>query len=508
MNKVLNFSKNALAAVALFTSVFTSSISSAASVESYFDRIRVNPPLLRDFLFRFPKGGELHTHLDGAVYAESYIRWAAEDDKCIYLISYTVDMPPCDASASRPTVADIQYNPAIVNDIIDAFSIRNYEYGTQSGHDQFFSTFGRYLGASTGRQGSMLAEVTARAERQNTHYLELMVSYGMAGARELTAKDSLLNTDRTIAELLVDPRLDELVVQTLSFTDQVERDWRDELGCSPGAELDGCAVEVRYLAQVIRAFPLDQILTQTLLAFKLIDQDSRFVGLNFVAPEDAPLTLRDYEAQMRIIASVAQHFPRVTSGISLHAGELALPLVAPKELLNHIHQAVFMAGATRIGHGVDVIHETNAVELLKHMAAQEILVEINLTSNAVILEVDGDEHPFDLYRQYGVPMALSTDDEGVARIDLTHEYQLATQTYNLSYAYLKELSRNGIAYSFLPGDSLFADIPAGKRVKACGRAKVDRSLSEQCSAFLAQSEKARLQWQLEKRFRAFEANYD
>ncbi|MFT4824474.1 MAG: hypothetical protein ACJAUG_001980 [Halioglobus sp.] len=502
MKIVFNLSKNVLAVSVLFTSIFASQFSSAASVESYFDRIRVNPPLLRDFLFRFPKGGELHTHLDGAVYAESYIRWAAEDDKCINLGTYTIDMPPCDASVSRPKVADIQYDPAMVSDIVDAFSVRNYEFGNQSGHDQFFSTFGRYLAASTGRQGSMLAEVTARAERQNTHYLELMVSYGMAGARELT------DTDKTIAELLVDPMLNELVAQTISFTDQAEQEWRGELGCSPDADTQGCAVEVRYLAQVIRAFPLDQILMQTLLAFKLIDQDSRFVGLNFVAPEDAPLTLRDYEAQMRIIASVARHFPQVTSGISLHAGELALPLVAPKELLNHIHQAVYMAGATRIGHGVDVIYETNALALLKHMATEEILVEINLTSNAVILEVDGDEHPFELYRAYGVPMALSTDDEGVARIDLTHEYQRATQTYNLSYAYLKELSRNAIAYSFLPGDSLFADIAAGKRIQACGRQRIGRGVSPQCNAFLAQSEKARLQWRLEERFITFEANYD
>lgn len=508
MNKVFSLSKKVTAAFALVALFLTSPVYCDASVKSYFEGIRNNPQLLREFFLKFPKGGELHTHLDGAIYAESYIRWAAADGKCIRLEDYTVTEPPCDATTARPQVADIQYQADIVNAIIDAFSVRNYEFGSKSGHDQFFSTFRRYFNASTGRQGSMLAEVTTRADRQNTHYLEIMVSYGMDGARDLVGANATLGTDKPIAEHLADPQLNELVEQTILFTDQVERDWRNELGCASNPESTGCAVEVRYLAQVIRAFPLDQILAQTLLAFKLIERDPRYVGLNFVAPEDAPLTLRDYEAQMRIVQAVAQQFPQANSGISLHAGELALPLVAPRELLSHISQAVHIAGATRIGHGVDIIHEIDAVKLLNHMAAQEVLVEINLTSNAVILGVEGDNHPFELYRQYEVPLSLSTDDEGVARIDLTHEYQRATQTYNLSYAYLKELSRNALAYSFLPGESLFADVAAGKRTRPCGRQKIGRELSVECAVFLANSEKAGLQWQLEKRFATFEANYD
>lgn len=508
MSRVLNLNVEFLKTLVLFAVMLVNPSVHSASVESHFEKIRGNPSLLRHFLLDFPKGGELHTHLDGAIYAESYIRWAAADGKCIDLTTHTIVGPPCDAQSDRPAVADIQYQPDRVNEIIDAFSVRNYEFGAKSGHDQFFSTFARYLEASTGRQGSMLAEVTSRAERQNTHYLELMVSYGMDAARQLIQQSPEFNADKPLSELAANPALEELVQRTISFTNQVEQDWRNELGCGLDAKAAGCSVQVRFLAQVIRAFPLDQNLAQTLLAFKLIEQDPRFVGLNFVAPEDAPLTLRDYEAQMRIVQAVAQQFPDVTSGISLHAGELALPLVAPRELLNHISQAIHIAGATRIGHGVDVIHEANALQLLKHMAAERILVEINLTSNAVILEVEGDDHPFELYRESGVPLALSTDDEGVARIDLTHEYQRATQTYDLSYDYLKELSRNALAYSFLPGENLFTTVPTGKRVPACARQKLDRALSEQCSSFLAQNEKARQQWQLEERFAAFEANYE
>jgi adenosine deaminase len=141
------------------------------------------------------------------------------------------------------------------------------------------------------------------------------------------------------------------------------------------------------------------------------------------------------------------------------------------------------------------------------MARDKILVEINLTSNAIILGVAGKDHPFELYRQYGVPLALSTDDEGVVRIDLTHEYQRAVQSYDLSYTDIKALSRNALAYSFLPGQNLFTDVTEEQRNKACKADPKGPDPSQSCETFLANNEKARLQWQLERRFKAFEGGF-
>ena len=38
------------------------------------EQIRAEPLALRDFLKRMPKGADLHSHLSGAVYAETHIR--------------------------------------------------------------------------------------------------------------------------------------------------------------------------------------------------------------------------------------------------------------------------------------------------------------------------------------------------------------------------------------------------------------------------------------------------
>ncbi len=59
------------------------------------------------------------------------------------------------------------------------------------------------------------------------------------------------------------------------------------------------------------------------------------------------------------------------------------------------------------------------------------MVEINLSSNEGILGIRATEHPFPLYRAAHVPVALSTDDEGVSRIDITHEYVRAALDYHL-----------------------------------------------------------------------------
>ena len=192
---------------------------------------------------------------------------------------------------------------------------------------------------------------------------------------------------------------------------------------------------VRYLAQAIRVLPAPQVFAQLVLGFRLAQRDARVVGINLVAPEDDPVALADYTRHMRAVAFAAREAP--DAGVALHAGELTLGLVPPEELRFHIREALEIAGADRIGHGTDVLYEDDPQGLLELMARRRVLVEINLTSSAVILGVEGRAHPFPVYRAAGVPTALSTDDEGVSRIDLT-------------YRDIRALSRNSVEFAFLP----------------------------------------------------------
>ena len=168
-----------------------------------------------------------------------------------------------------------------------------------------------------------------------------------------------------------------------------------------------------------------------------------------------------------------------------------------------------MGHSERIGHGVDVMHEDRPYDLLKEMAAKHVMIEINLTSNDVILGVTGKNHPFPIYRKFHVPVALSTDDEGVSRINMTHEYVRAAETYALSYADLKQMVRTGLEHNFLPGSSLWREPDAFRlAVVACASdAPGGAKPSAACADFLKSSEKAAQQWELERRFREFEADF-
>jgi adenosine deaminase len=124
-------------------------------------------------------------------------------------------------------------------------------------------------------------------------------------------------------------------------------------------------------------------------------------------------------------------------------------------MTHHIRGSIEVGHARRIGHGTAVAWEDDVAGLLREMRDQGIAVEVCPTSAAVILGLEGDRHPFHLYRRAGVPLTINTDDEGVSRSNLTMEYARAVRAWNLSYADLKELARNSLEYSFLPGESLF-----------------------------------------------------
>ena len=217
--------------------------------------------------------------------------------------------------------------------------------------------------------------------------------------------------------------------------------------------------------------------------------------------------MSDYALHMKMVGYLHSVYPKVH--ISLHAGEIAPGLVTYEGLCCHIRLAVEEAHAERIGHGVDVMYEDRPHELLKEMAAKHVMVEINLTSNDVILGVSGNEHPLPMYRQFRVPVALSTDDEGVSRIDITHEYVRAVETYGLRYADIKQMVRTSLEHSFLPGASLWREQDSFTRpAPACSQnALGGGNPTSTCAAFLKSSEKAQQQWELERRFRGFESTF-
>jgi adenosine deaminase len=475
----------------------------AATLDQRFAELRKHPPALYAFLLEMPKGADLHNHLTGAIYAETYLRIAAEDGLCVDLHTYaliarlqtTNGNPGCGDNADA---ARLRIDNDLANAVIDSFSMRNFTPGRESAHDHFFATFAKFGPSRTEHAGEFLAEIIQRAADQNESYLELMVLNGVPANALGTRIGFDGDFDRT-REKLMQAGLPEVVGALRTRVDQLEQGRMAALGCAAHPDSPACRVGVGYLFQILRESPKEQVFAQTLSGFLLASQDSRVVGVNIVQAEDGLVSMRDYHLQMQMIGYAKRLYPGVH--VTLHAGELASGLVPPEGLRFHIHEAVETGGAERIGHGADIVYETDAAGLAREMKRRRVLVEINLTSNDLILGLRGKDHPLPFYMRNGVPVALSTDDEGVSRTHLTQEYWRAALDYGLSYSDLKEMARNSLEYSFLPGASYWREgnyrAPAGECAAGLP--------STACQEFLKSNPKARAQVDLERRFAKFEA---
>jgi len=393
-----------------------------------------------------PKGGDLHNHLGGAIYAESFVRWAASDGLCVATTSYALGLPPCNAAAGRPPVAGIAAGTAVYDGMIDAWSMRNFDFSRGIGHDHFFDTFTKFGLAGNRHVGDMLAEVSARAAVDHVSYLELMQTLDGGSVAGLGAKVGLLEEFGPTRQSLLTAGLRDSLRRAILALDSAEARRDAVLRCGAAGADPGCAVTVRYLYQVLRGLPQPMVFAQILAGFELARMDHRVVGFNLVMPEDAEVPMRDFRLHMQWIDYFHSLYPDVH--ITLHAGELNSQLVPADGLTFHIRESVEKGHAERIGHGVDVLQESDADGLLRMMAERHVLVEIALTSNDGILGVRGTQHPLATYLKYGVPVALATDDEGVSRSDMTHEYLRAVMDQGLDYGTLKAMTRNSIVYSF------------------------------------------------------------
>jgi adenosine deaminase len=471
----------------------------------HFQSIRNQPSLLFDFLRQMPKGGDLHNHLSGAIYAESFIRWAAQDGLCVDRNTATFVAPPCDPTKDRPPASVAYQDTGLYGRLLDAFSMRGWRPGTESGHDHFFATFGKFGAATSNRTPEMLEEVRTRAAGENLQYMELMFNPDGGQAARLGASIGWNDDLAKMREQLLAGGLPQIVADASRGLDKIEATEQQDLHCGTPQADPGCKVQARYLYQVARGLPKEQVFAQILAGFEMASKDSRVVGLNLVMAEDWYVPIHDFNLHMQILDYLHKIYPNVH--ITLHAGELTPVLATPEDMF-HIRASIERGHAQRIGHGVDLIQEADPTGLLREMAKRRVMVEICLTSNDVILGVTGSAHPLPIYMRFGVPVALATDDAGVSRSSMTHEYQRAAETYNLSYAELKKMARNSVAYSFLPGESIWSDVAKGQKVAACaGDSPKSAQLSARCQGVLAKSEKARSEWALEKAFAEFERRF-
>lgn len=471
-------------------------------VAQQFDALRQNPEELRAFFLAMPKGGDIHNHLTGAVYAEYLIDQASAEDLCINLDNYTVSSNYCGSDNSEP-VKDAYSNSKLYGQIIDAWSMRDSELLDESERDHFFDSFGTFGGA-TSNTSALLAYIRSSAFRENVAYLEIMTGAGSAAAN----LGSNVGWDDNLSifyNKLVDNGLNS-VAQSLS--DYINDTDSGSLIILENEGDPGSNVTVRYLLAATRTMPKERVFGQLAAAFDVANRSNLAVGVNLLSSEDNWNSRENYSLQMEMVGFLHSIYPNVD--IALHAGELNLGLVPTDDLRFHIKEAVEVGQASRIGHGVDIMWELNSDQTLKEMASNRVAIEIMPVSNQIILGVSGKDHPFPVYFERGVPIVLASDDPGVLRTDLSEQFVVIANEYpQITYQDFKKFVRNSIEYSFLQGRSIWSSKgDYSKLVGECSRCSPgSKDPDEKCKAFLDSNEKARIEWKLEGDLAAFERKY-
>jgi adenosine deaminase len=374
-------------------------LSNEQKTAALVERLKADPVALRILLTEMPKGGDLHNHLDGSVWAEDFLKWADADGACLDAKTHAISPGPCrDGQVAARGL--MSRDPKFYQATIDALSMRNFVpglgTGEVNGHDHTFATFPRFGALVSPHLGEALAVTREQAAADRVQYMEQITDpAGAFSPALLGAVKNFSASDFSANLAQVAPLLPGLVTAARAEYDAAEAKMRAELGCGAPAAKPGCAVDVRYLFFVLRTLPPAQVFAQMALGYALAAADPRFAGINLVAPEDDAVALRDFSLHMRMFRFFRGRDPRVK--LSLHAGEVWLGLVPPSELGFHIRDTIEIAGASRIGHGYALPFERDAKGLLARMAGDGIAVEINLTSNAITPGVSGPEHPMRTY---------------------------------------------------------------------------------------------------------------
>jgi adenosine deaminase len=428
----------------------------AQSADQYFEKIRNNEVELTAFFAQMPKGGDLHHHYSGSIYAEPLLAHAIAED--FYLNTQTMTV-----SQDKQTTADwVLFSTLKKNGELDVYkqkvmhkwSAKDYNNVDYPSDKLFFESFMKFEPATKDNFEAGLLELKNRAIKENVSYIET----------QLSTIPCAINTDdlakyNTHLRKMMAHKNEKAVMQSLDslyaiFNQKDVKKYATDFNVNFVAKMhkelkiDDSQFTMRYQNFVLRFMQPVDLFKNMVVAFMSADSSPLIAGVNIVSPEDGETSMKDYGLHMLMFKYCHSRFPKVK--YTLHAGELTLGLVRPEELTWHINAAVYTAGANRIGHGVDMAYEEKSYDLMRFMAKNNIPIEINLTSNEFILKVKENRHPILLYKEFGVPIVISTDDAGILRTNMTEQYVLLSKRYKtISYTDIKQFVYNSINYSFI-----------------------------------------------------------
>jgi adenosine deaminase CECR1 len=374
-------------------------------------------------MWALPKGGDLHHHFVLSIPAEVWLAYATEPAHTRGNAFYTrVKFDSCPGD-NEPLIRFRNIQQSTWQALSEC---RRGEYvplaslGDQQrsewlsslkidkpgeGRDEFFDVIVRRMGdmdKDPNVLGDAMAEALKQMAAQGVRYLETQV----APTTYLRQDGRLLSPDDGV----------EAVRAVLDRPD-----------------VKATGIQVRFLYAFLRFRPDSEKMLE--FAYSFVDRHrDLWKGINLVGREDNEkgYALRFLETFRRM----RRQYPDIH--LSIHAGE--------KDSPGHEVRDTLLLGAERIGHGVNLITDSDTMILAR---TGKFLVEIQLISNKLLeYTPDLSTHPFPEYLRTGIPVCLNTDDSMAWDSNITDEYYTALTTFHLSWEEIVRLGRNSLTYSF------------------------------------------------------------
>jgi len=424
------------------------------NINAILDDIRPNRSALFSFFSMMPKGGDLHHHYSGSIYAETYIDYVFKKDFYINVSTNDIikDLSKIQVAnlAEWKKISELSNPDQIKLELLRNWSVKDFVKGVHSSDEHFFSTFLSFSIPSKDNYVAGLKELKNRAVNQKLNYIETIFisidlkSIVVSNEPELDAALLKIQKDKDEAELnkILDKIFNNyerlLMEAAVTHNDTVKR-YHTE------SNIEDANFKIRYQNYTARFKQPTDVFIEMIACFQSCALSDLIVGVNIVAAENGETAMRDYWLHMRFFKFLEQKYPTVN--YSIHAGELVSGMVQPEYLGKHIRQSLILDNLKRIGHAVDIIYDNDFINTITKLKQKKIAIEINLTSNEFILAVSDDMHPVEIYYRNGIPIVICTDDEGVLRTSITEQYVLLAHRYKLTYGQIKEVVKNSIVYS-------------------------------------------------------------
>ena len=241
----------------------------------------------------------------------------------------------------------------------------------------------------------IVCEVIEDSAADNIHYLELRFSpTALSNGYLHDPKDVIKWVSESMQEASKRAKIETRLIVSLLRHEAPER--ADEIGLAAQAFQD-----------------------QGVVGIDLAGDEANFSALPFL-----PIFERAHDAGLKT---------------TLHAGEW--------KGAENVLEAIEIFNAARIGHGVRVMENENAINLARERG---IVFEVCVTSNfhsGVVASLN--QHPIGEMIAAGLNITINTDDPQISQITLTDEMKLLSSQFGFSIDQIHELSMNALNAAFV-----------------------------------------------------------